>query len=84
MSFQAQHVEHTPGSLLTLDEAAQRMSVDVHTVEEMVQNNQFPVHQIDGEARVDVAQVDLWTNTQIKRTAALGSNEKAPSNETGT
>ena len=75
MAFREQHIEHTPGSLLTLDEAAQRMSVTPEYVRSMISNNQLPGQQISGEWRVDVAQVDLMTSTEKRIAAALGSNE---------
>ncbi|HIB66871.1 MAG TPA: DNA-binding protein [Phycisphaerales bacterium] len=75
MSFKQQHVEHTPASLLTIDEAAQRMNVRPSTVQEMIKSNQLPVIHVGGEKRVDVSQVDLYTSTEKRIAAALGSNE---------
>lgn len=76
MSFHERQMEHTPGSLLTLDEAADRLHVDPQEVRSMISNNQLPGHQVGGEWRVDVAQVDLHASTEKKIAAALGSNEK--------
>ena len=76
MSFKEKQLEHTPGSLLTLDEAAQRMSVETEDVLEMISNNQLPGHRVAGELMVDVAQVDLFTSTEKRIAAALGSNEE--------
>lgn len=76
MAFKKQQVEHTPGSLLTLDEAAQRMSVEPQHVRGMINNNQIPGIQVGGEWRVDSAQVDLFTSTEKRVAAALGSNEE--------
>lgn len=75
MSFREQQIEHTPGSLLTLDEAAQRMNVEPQDVRSMISNNQLPGQKISGEWRVDVAQVDLMGSTEKRIAAALGSNE---------
>ena len=77
MSFREQHIEHTPGSMLTLDEAAQRLSVEPEDVRHMISNNQIPGHQVAGEWRVDVAQVDLMASTEKRIAAALGSDELA-------
>lgn len=76
MPFHDRQVEHTPGSMLTLDEAAQRMNVEPEDVRQMISNNQIPGHQVSGEWRVDVAQVDLYRSTERKIAAALGSNEE--------
>ena len=75
-------MEHTPGSLLTLDEAAQRIGVATQTVRDMIRNNQIPGHRMQGEWRVDVAQVDLWTSTEKRIAAALGSGEEASDTKT--
>jgi excisionase family DNA binding protein len=75
MAFREQHIEHTPGSLLTLDEAAQRMNVNPEDVRSMISNNQLPGQQISGQWRVDVAQVDLMTSNEKGIAAALGSDE---------
>jgi len=84
MSFKEQQVNHTPGSLLTVDEAAQRMNVRPHQVEQMIKNNQLPGQKSGTETLVDVAQVDLWTSTQKRRTSALGSDEVTPDSRTAT
>lgn len=76
MPFQEQHMQHTPGSLLTLDEAAERMNIEPQDVRQMISNNQLPGQEIEGEWRVDVAQVDLFTSTEKRIVAALGSNEE--------
>lgn len=75
MPFRQQQVEHTPASLLTLDEAAQRMNVRPSTVEQMIKSNQLPLVEVGGEKRVDVSQVDLYTSTEKRIAAAMGSNE---------
>jgi len=75
MPFKQQQVEHTPASLLTIDEAAQRMNVRPSTVEEMMKSNQLPTLEVGGETRIDVSQVDLYTSTEKRIAAAMGSNE---------
>ena len=75
MPFKQQQVEHTPASLLTIDEAAQRMNVRPSTVEEMIKSNQLPTLEVGGETRIDVSQVDLYTSTEKRIAAAMGSNE---------
>ena len=75
MPFKQQQVEHTPASLLTIDEAAQRMNVRPSTVEEMMKSNQLPTLEVGGETRIDVSQVDLYTSPEKRIAAAMGSNE---------
>ena len=75
MPFKQQQVEHTTASLLTIDEAAQRMNVRPSTVEEMMKSNQLPTLEVGGETRIDVSQVDLYTSTEKRIAAAMGSNE---------
>lgn len=75
MSFRQQHVEHTPGSLLTIDEVAERMNVRPAHVKTLIDSNQLPVVKVAGDMRVDVSQVDLFTSTEKRIAAALGSNE---------
>lgn len=71
MPFRERQLEHTPGSLLTLDEAAQRMNVQPEDVRQMISNNQLPGHEVAGELMVDVAQIDLFTSNEIKIAMAL-------------
>ncbi len=66
MPFDEKQLVHTPGSLLTLDEAAQRMSVQPEDVRQMISNNQIPAHEVAGELMVDVAQVDLFASSEIE------------------
>ena len=75
MPLKQQQVEHPPASLLTIDEAAQRMNVRPSTVEEMMKSNQLPTLEVGGETRIDVSQVDLYTSTEKRIAAAMGSNE---------
>lgn len=42
----------SPGTLLTLDEAAQRLGVDVSTLEDLVESSGVPVERVGGEARI--------------------------------
>ncbi|MFA5506911.1 MAG: helix-turn-helix domain-containing protein [Vulcanimicrobiota bacterium] len=77
MSFHEQHVEHTPGSLLTLDEAAQRLNVETTDVRQMISNNQLPGYEVAGEWRVDVAEVDQMASSEKQMAAIQGSHELA-------
>ena len=75
MAFKKEQIEHTPASLLTLDEAAQRMNVEPQYVRSMIENNQVPGIKQGGEWRVDSAQLDLYTSTEKRIAAAMGSDE---------
>ena len=77
MPLDNRQLEFTPGALLTIDEAAQRMNVEPHEVEDMIQNNTLPSVVENGEPMVHVAQIDYYTSSEISKTAHLGgSNEE--------
>lgn len=77
MSLDNRQLEFTPGSLLTLDEAAQRMSIERQEVEDMIRNNTLPAVMEGDEPMIHVSQIDYYTSTEISKTAHLGgSNEE--------
>lgn len=77
MPLDNRQLEFTPGALLTIDEAAQRMNVEPDEVEDMIRNNTLPAVIEGGEPMIHVAQVDYYTSAEISKTAHLGgSNEE--------
>lgn len=77
MPLDNRQLEFTPGSLLTIDEVAQRMSIEPSEVEDLIRNNTLPAITEGGEPMVHVAQVDYYTSSEVSKTAHLGgSNEE--------
>ncbi len=77
MPLDNRQLDFSPGSLLTVDEVAERMSIEPQEVEDLIQNNTLPAVTEGGESMVHVAQVDYYTSTEISKTAHLGgSNEE--------
>lgn len=77
MPLDNRQLEFDPASLLTLDEVAARMNVEINEVEDMINNNTLPAVTEGGEPMVHVAQVDYYTSTEISKTTHLGgSNEE--------
>lgn len=74
MPLDNRQLEFTPGALLTIDEAAQRMNVEPDEVEDMIRNNTLPAVTEGGEPMIHVAQVDYYTSTEISKTAHLGGS----------
>lgn len=77
MPLDNRQLDFSPGSLLTIDEAAQRMNVEPQEVEDMIQNNTLPAVTEGGEPMIHVAQIDYYSSSEISKTAHLGgSNEE--------
>jgi excisionase family DNA binding protein len=77
MPLHNRQLEFSPADLLTIDEVAQRMSIEPHEVEDLIKNNTLPAVTEGSEPMVHVAQVDYYTSTEISKTAQLGgSNEE--------
>ncbi len=77
MPLDNRQLEFTPGALLTIDEVAQRMSIEPSEVEDLIRNNTLPAIAEGGEPMIHVAQVDYYTSTEISKATHLGgSNEE--------
>lgn len=77
MPLDNRQLEFSPADLLTIDEVAQRMSIEPNEVEDLIKNNTLPAVTEGGEPMVHVAQVDYYTSTEISKAAHLGgSNEE--------
>lgn len=71
-----EQLDNSPGELLTIYEAAQRMNVDAEEVEDMIRNNTLTSVTIAGEHRVPVSQLDQYTSSEIEVASLKGSNEE--------
>lgn len=76
MPLNNHQLESSPGDLLTIDEAAQRMSVEPQEVEDMIRNNTLPAVIHGDEPMIHVAQVDYYTSTEISKTVHLGGSDE--------
>jgi excisionase family DNA binding protein len=77
MPLDDRQLENSPGALLTVDEAAQRLSIEPQEVEDMIRNKTLPAITDGGEPMINVAQLDYYTSTEISKTVHLGgSNEE--------
>lgn len=75
MKTPEQQMIPTPASLLTVDEAAQRLNVDPTTIREMLANQQVQTVDVDGEPRLEVRQLDALTSRSLKDALVGGSGE---------
>lgn len=77
MPLDNRQLEFTPGALLTIDEVAQRMSIEPAEVEDLIRNNTLPAITEGSEPMIHVAQVDYYTSSEVSKASHLGgSNEE--------
>ena len=75
MKTPEQQMIPTPASLLTIDEAAGRLNVDVATIEEMLANHQLQLVDVNGQTRIEIRQLDALTSRSLEGALVAGSGE---------
>ncbi len=76
MPLDNRQLEFTPGTLLTLDEAAQRLNIEPEEVEDMIRNNTLPAVTEGGEPMIHVSQIDYYSSSEISKTTHLGGSDE--------
>lgn len=77
MPLDDRDLDYSPGLLLTVDEAAMRMSMEPYEVEDMIKNKTLPAVMEGGEPMIHVAQIDFYGDNEINKVIAMGgSNEE--------
>ena len=76
MPLDNRQLEFTPGTLLTLDEAAQRLNIEPEEVEDMIRNKTLPAVTEGGEPMIHVSQIDYYSSSEISKTTHLGGSDE--------
>lgn len=76
MIIDESQLEYSPDSMLTLDEAGQRIGVESDEIEDLVRNGVLSSVIYDGEPCIHVSALNLYTSTLIPIANALSSNQE--------